>query len=163
MSESLADRVAARRQERVQKRSAKFVLTIPGFRDLLAVRYQTLTFEKRREIQLRHEGIGENADDEVAAAADLLINACVEVLEVTGKDDVGNPTFETVAAGWTPDLIRSTFGTEYVGNSTRQALIEALGSTEVMDHFGEYIQEADAILSDGEEAAQGEAQPSVEG
>lgn len=163
MSESLADRVAARREERVQKRSANFVLGIPGFRDMLAARYKPLEFEKKREIQLKHDGIGEDPADEVSASADLLINACVEVLEITGEDETGKPIYESLAPGWSPDLIRSTFRIPYPGNSTRQALVEALGSDDVMEHFGEYAKEADAILSEGEEAAVGEAQPSVEG
>lgn len=165
MSDSLAARVAARREERVAKRSAKFVLTVPGFRDLLAARYRPLDFEAKRKVQLRHEGIGEDAADEVAAGADLLINACEEVLEITGVGEDGQPTYESLSRGWSAPVVRDVFGLSDLpeGATVRQALILALGSDAVMTHFGEYAQEADRILLDGEDVAVGESRPSAEG
>lgn len=164
MTDSLAARVAARREQRVASRSAKFILPIPGYKDLLAARYKPLSFEQKRKIQLRHDGIGEDADDEVAASADLLINACVEVLEITGSTETGEPSYETISGGWSAGVIASTFGLDIAPQMTaRAALIMALGSDDVMEHFGQYAQAADAILADGEEAAQGEAKPSEEG
>lgn len=165
MSDSLAARVAARREERVAKRSAKFVLTVPGFRDMLAARYRPLDFEDKRKIQLRYDGIGEDGAAEVNAAADLLVNACEELLEITGRDESGAPTYERVGIGWHPGVVRETFGLDDMPERTsqREALILALGSDAVMTHFGEYAQQADSILLEGEEAAQGEARPSAEG
>lgn len=163
MSDSLASRVAARREQIIAGRSAKFVLPIPGYTGLLAARYRPLSYEVKRKIQLRHEKIGEDAADEVAASADLLINACVEVLEVTGSGPDGE-TYETISQGWSAQVIASTFALDLEPTTTaRTALIMALGSDDVMAHFGQYARASDQILAAAEEGAQGESEPSQEG
>lgn len=158
--ETLAGRVAARREQRVARLAARFVLPVPGFEDLLACRYRPLSFEEKRAIALRHDRVGEDAEQEVAAAADLLVTACVEVL--AAEDGAMTP----LSSGWTAALVRDMFGLgdeAPEGATVRQALIAALGSDGVMECFGAYHRRADEIVAAGEDAAVGESKPSVEG
>lgn len=155
--DSLQARVAARREQQIAARARSFLVPLPGFEDLLAARYHPLGFEIKRQIQIRHEQIGSDPADEVAASADILIAACDEVRDAE--------TGATLAAGWTAGVVRDVFGlTDLPESATvRQALIVALGADGVMAHFGGYHREANRILDASEEKALGESTPALAG
>ncbi len=170
MSGSLEDRVAARREERQRARASLLIIPVPGYKDLLAARYRVLQWEEKMDIVRRHKGLlnsedgplGGNTTDTVATAADMLIAACEEILEVSGKDDNGKPLYRSLGQRWTAPMILETFRLPLPPEATvRHALIVALGSEEIIDHFGDYTRECDAILAEGDAVAQGEAPASV--
>jgi hypothetical protein len=164
---SLAERVAARRRELARERTA--VLAIPGYEDMLAARYRMLDFHTLRKIAERNRGQDE-ADEEIANAADTLIHACVEILEVDTGDD-GERVYRSTGQRWTAKAARELFGAELPNEATaRDALLAAIPGAagegdglNVMVHFAAYDRE----LSRGNKALaqmiQGESEPSPEG
>lgn len=159
---SLEQRVAARRQQRVAKRSSKFILPVKGYEDLFGAQYRILSFEDRLAIATKHPGMEDDPVENVGASVDVLINACVDLLEVTGNDDAGDPVYQSLGKTWTSDSVAELFGTARQP-SVRQALIDAVGSDDLMDHVKHYRDKCDEILAEGDKAAEGESEPSVEG
>lgn len=164
--QSLRDYLAGRRQERQDKRTRRMVLPIVGYEQRLAGRYKILGFDEKRDIQHRHEKIGEAGDGQVLvnASADLIINSCEDLLEVTGVDEAGKPTYVSLGKRWMAPDVAELFGVEVTPQTTAiQALRLVLDPDQVMQHFGRIRAETEAILLEVEEESQGEAQPSVEG
>lgn len=160
MSESLQARVAARRQDLIARRSKGFTVPVPEFEGMLALHFRLLEFEEKRAIHMRHDGVGTDPGDEVAASADLLIAACDGVLEVHGDSEPSQ-----YAPGLSAQVVRDLFGLSDLPESltVRQALIAALGSDGVMALFGRYSQEVSSIRDEAEDAAEGESTPAVAG
>lgn len=162
MSASLADRVAAKRREVEARRQARFILPVPDYQELLAVKYRKLLWEERMDI-IERDG-GTDTAERVTAAADMLIAACEDLLEVDGTNGNGEPVYKPLGKRWSTPAIIEYFGIGLPENATvRHALREALGSDALMTHFAEYVREVGMIETEGEGAATGEASPSEEG
>lgn len=149
-TDSLAARIQQRRAALLDAKQ----VTVPvhGYRDLLAATYRQLTFEEKRRISLRHQGIGSNADDEVQAAADMLVTASEDLLARNGDD------YESLGCKWSPEAISRLFGLSIPdGVTARSALMLALTSDQIMEHFGAYIEAVRRLEQDAEAAAVGES------
>lgn len=162
--ESLQSLLAARRQVLEAQRAERMVLPIPGYEKLLAGRYRQLPFEEKAKIARRHEQIGEDGgeSDEIAAAADLLINACEDLLQVTGVGEDGKPQYTSLGKKWIPADIAELFGVE-AQPTARLTLMSVLDSDAIIQHLGDYHRASLAISAEGDEVVMGEAVPSGEG
>lgn len=175
MSEqSLQEYLAAKRSENQRKQSTRMTVPVPGYEERLAGRYKILDFETKRDIQQRHDNIGEQGDgvELVNASADLIVNACEDLLEIT---DPGDPeadppvkaSYQSLGKQWTAPDVAELFGAEITpgqgGTTAIQALKLVLTGEQIMTHFGRIRAESEAILAEAKAAAAGESQPSVEG
>lgn len=161
---SLSSRIAARRAERDRKRKELLTIPVNGYEDLFAAIYRRLPFEERGDVAKKHPGIGDDTTDEVGAAADTLINACQDVLEVVGKDEQGKPMYQSLGKRWTSSSIAELFELELAPKTTaRQAMLTAFDSDDLMDHFLEYVRQMGLIDAQDTEELPGESEPSVEG
>jgi hypothetical protein len=160
--ESLQTLLAARRQELESRRAEKMVLAVPGYEKLLAVRCVQLPFEEKARIARSHSGLEDNESEEVAAAADLLIRACEDLLQVTGVDEAGKATYESLGKKWTSDSISELFGVD-PQPTVRATLLSVLNSDQIVRMLADYHNQSEAINAEGDEVVQGEAVPSVEG
>jgi hypothetical protein len=161
---SLEDKIAQRRRDREQKRKTVLTIPIPGYEDLFAASYKRLTFEQKRTISYRHENVGSDATDEVGFAADLLQNACTDLLEVVGENPDGSKQYRSLGVKWITASIIKLFQIELPATATaRTALMAAFDSEDLMDHFGRYTRESNALDEDDQKELPGESVPSVEG
>lgn len=160
--ESLQALLAARRQELEAKRAERMVLPVPGYEKLLAGRYRQLPFEERAKIARAHGSIEDDVAEEVAAAADLLMRACEDLLQINGTGEDGKPVYASLGKTWTSDAISELFGVE-AQPSARQTLLTVLDSDQIISLVGAYHSASVAISAEGDEAVQGEAEPSAEG
>jgi hypothetical protein len=161
---SLSARVAQRRAERERKRSEILTIPVVGFEDLLAASYRRLSFEQKGGIVHRHDGIGSDTNVEIAAAADFLINACTDLLEVTGEDENGKPTYQSLGKRWTTASIANLFEMEFTLNtSVRTAMLAAFDHDDLNDHFLAYTRGVAALDKSDSEELPGESEPSEEG
>lgn len=164
MSESIADILAQRRAQLANKRAKEMTIPVPGYEDVLACRYRQLPAEEKLDIVHRHEGVGSDGANEIAAAADVLINACIELVKVTGKDDAGELQYEGLGYRWTADGVVALFKVELPENATaRQAIRAVLDGEDILTHLSDYHFARIKILNEGDELVQGESEPSVEG
>jgi hypothetical protein len=162
VSESLQQRVQAKRQQVIARRSQKFVLPLADYRDELAVRYKILTFEEKEPIFTRFEVDDQGVPlDKIGSSIDFLIAATEDLLEVTGKDENGNPQMTSLGQRWSTQFISDTFGVQ--ADTVREGIRQALGSDAVMEAFKEWTEQVTAIGKDADKAAEGEPEPSVEG
>ena len=165
--QSLKDYLAAKRAERAGKRATRMVIPVVGYEERFAGRYKILEFDEKRDIQSRHDSIGEVGNDGAAlvnASADFIINACVDLLEITGKDEAGKSTYQQLGKRWMAPDIADLFGVQITPQTTaREALKMVLDPDQIMEHFGAITTAADAIMAEVSVEGQGEAQPSVEG
>lgn len=161
---SLSERLTQIRKDRERKRGSIITIPVEGTDGLLAASYRRLSFEEKSDIAKRHDGIGTDGSDEVAAAADLLINACQDLLEVVGKDADGKPEYRSLGKRWTTTTISELFGIELPENATvRQAMRDAFDSEDLMDHMLTYIRLANDLTKDDSGELPGESKPSAEG
>ena len=162
---SLSDQIAARRRARAQKRSGLITIPVPGYEDLLHARYRRLDFEEKSQIAKQHEGLGDNPDEEVAAAADMLLRACEDLLQPDGVDERGKPAYVSLGKRWTGPTIVDIFQLDEMPENVtaRVALRAALGGEDLMDHFLAYMRQANDLDAADREDLPGESKPSVEG
>lgn len=147
---SLQERIAERHRRVREERTV--VLPVPGFSDLLAARYRPLPIQDRLRILRKHQNAGEDGDDLVAAAADVLINACEDLLEKNGSD------WKSLGKKWTSSAIGELFPVAISEDTTaREALTQALTSDQIVEHSGEYNDECDKIRAELEGATEGES------
>lgn len=160
MSElSLRDKLAAQRKRLEQAREVRLTIPVVGYRKLIAARYRVLTFEEKQTIVNRHQGAVDKPDETAPAAADMLINACEELMEVTGEG-----SYSGTGQRWTAAAIRDLFGADLPeGATARQALMSVLDSEQVLEHFGEYILTLKEMQDEVDGELLGESEPSVEG
>jgi hypothetical protein len=164
MSQSLAGTLGERRKELVEMRQKTLVLPVPGYEGLLFARYRPLPYEDLRRIQLRHEGIGKDPHVEVNAAADMLIEACEDLLVPVAGAPEGE--YESLGKTWTPAAVRELFEIDLAdGVTTRSAFKAAMAddSTRIMEHYGRFMIEAAALYEVVNEEMAGELPPSEEG
>lgn len=164
---SLKDKVAARRRQLEQTNT--ITLPIPGYEDLLAARYKPLGFEPTMKIVERNEKLG-TADQVVANAADSLVVACEEILEIVGEDDNG-PIYQSTGHKWTTNGVREIFDVDLPdGTTARDAILAAMpgpaGVGDAMNltlHYAAYTNAMGANNDTFRKALQGESAPSPEG
>lgn len=159
MDGTLRERLAFRRQENERARNRQIVVAVNGFEDCLAAQYRCLTFEEKTQIAMRHSAVGEDPAAQVAAACDLLINACQDVIEVTGGGEQ-----RPLGRRWSTDLVSELFGLSLPeGTTVRQAMLQAFDHEDLMDHFLAYTRAANARDLSDREQLPGESEPSQEG
>lgn len=158
MSQSLQEKIAARYQRIHEKRT--FVLPVPGYSDFLSARYRPLPIEDTLRIFARRQQampttvVEVEPDTLVANAADVLINACEELLEKNGDG-----TYHTLGKKWNTATIGELFPVviDEDNPSVRWALVDALTSDGVIDHFNAYEEEVTKIKQELERATEGES------
>lgn len=160
---SLAHRVAQRRKEREARRGTIVTVPVPGFEDLFAVNYRRLTLEERSEIVDRNDVLEGGAGSMTTGAADLLINACVDILEITGQDEAGEPIYLPLGKKWTPSVIAELFEEDTQGVTVRDALMQVLDSDDLTGHFAAYSKAVRALDEKATDETPGESGPSDEG
>jgi hypothetical protein len=160
---SLADQLRFSREQRRQRKDALITLVVPGTGGRLAASYRRLGYAEKTMIARRHPTVGEDPAAELAAAADLLINACQDLLEVC-DDATGERSYRSLGMRWTAPDINRLYGLALPDGATaREALLQALDDEDLMDHFGGYINRC-TVADDGErERLPGESTPSTEG
>lgn len=164
MSESLADILAQRRAQLVTRRAKTLTIPVPGYEDLIACHYRQLPAEEKLDIVHRHDGIGSDATNEIAAGADLLINACIELVQPTEKDASGEMQYEGLGHKWNAQGVAALFKVELPADATaRQAIRAVLDGEDILSHVGAYHIARMRVLNEGDEVVQGGAEPSVEG
>lgn len=157
---SLSHRIAERRRERERRRKEPIIIPVPGYSDLFAVRYRRLTGGEADEIIKKHDP----EVDGLAGPISMLITACEEILEVTGRDEAGKPTYEPLGRKWTPTAIRELFEADFQeGITTRLAMEQVLHENEISRHFKAYTDAVREQDKDDAEALPGESKPSGEG
>jgi hypothetical protein len=130
---SLASRVATRRAT-LQAQSTT-TLEVPGFEGILAATYRALSWKEMRSIGLRHERLSDEALQELYVAADTLILACEDVLEVL---DGGER--RSLGKRWGTALAQH-LGVELPENANPRTALFALFSrdTDVMTHYSSLV------------------------
>jgi hypothetical protein len=175
--QSLQDYLKAKREARARKRATRMVIAVTGYEDRFAARYKILEFDEKRDIQSRHDTIGEVGNDGSAlvnASADFILNACEDLMEITSKeitgtDAAGKPieklTCQSLGKQWIAPDIADLFGVTIAPGVTtaREALKLVLDPDQIMAHFGAITREAAAIMAEVSAEGQGEGQPSGEG
>ena len=157
---SLSQRVAQRRRAREERRGSTTVLSVPGYEDLLAVRYRRLDGAEMQAIVERPSFDG----DAQAGPLDMLITACVDLLEVAGRDENGARTYVPLGRRWTSQTVAELFELDLSPDTTvRSALREALDYKEISQHFAEYVQWVESLESEQAAETPGESGPSDEG
>ena len=165
---SLSDRVAARRKQREQKRSAILTIPVDGYEDLFAASYRRVTPTEKEQILDRFDldanGIPK---DRIGSSIDLLVKGCVDILEVTGKDADGKPVYRSLGKRWTSATIAELFQVdeEMVGDrpSVRETLRAALDAEDLLSHFNAYARATRDLTDEDEKELPGESEPSEEG
>jgi hypothetical protein len=156
MSSSLKERIAERHRRVHENRT--FDLPVPGYADMLGARYRPLPIEKTLEIYLRYQSgslapeTEVDANDIVAAAADMLVNACEELLEKNGDG-----SYHGMSTRWTTAAIADLFPLGEETDSVRDALMAAITTDGVMEHFNAYALEAAKVRKDLDGAVEGES------
>jgi hypothetical protein len=173
MSElSLRDYLKAQREDRIHRKAQRMTFPVPGYEQKLAAQYRILEFEEKRSIGARHDnaGTGNNdGKDLVELSADGLINACVDLLEITGHDEAGKPVYQSLGMTWMAPVIADLFagvqGVNVIPQQTTaiQALRMVLDGDQIMDHFEDVGRESKKILAEAAQETAGEPQPSAEG
>jgi hypothetical protein len=158
---SLAEQVAQRAKARAKQRQTILTIPIPGFEDLFAIQYRRLTFEEKSALVERHNVIDGDARERIESAADMLINACEDVVQVTGHDEHGKPSYRSLQTRLTSAFVGRLFGLEPVPSTARDALILALDSEDLVTHFGQYIRAVDELDRSEVEGLPGESRPSA--
>lgn len=145
---SLASRIAARRAK-LQANSDK-VFDVPGYEGILAARYRVLGWTEMRGIGKRHERMEDEALQELYVAADNLILACDDVLEVKpdGTRESLNLRWGTALA----DRLGVTVPENVPGSRERQALLAIIArDTWVITHYGEVAMWQESATEDVDE------------
>ena len=156
---SLSDILSRARREKREKKKSIITLVVPGTRGKLAASYRILEGDEKGEIASRFNEISKQ---HLQMAADLLITACVDLLEVTGKDDEGKPVMRSLGMTWYASSIARLFQIEE-HSTAREALLDAIDGEDLGKHFKAYVDECNLILTDEIENLPGESEPSVEG
>lgn len=166
---SVSSRIAQRARQRAEKRGGVLTVTVPGFEDLFAISYRRLTFEEKTDIAGRNEGLQDllaekpvDSHEMVISSADMLINACVDVLLVVGENEDGTKRYQSTGQRLTSSTIGSLFQLEPVPDTSRAALLQALDSEDLVDHFGRYMTAVNRLELETVESAEGESGPSVD-
>jgi hypothetical protein len=155
---SLAHRIAERRRERNALRAEPIVLPVPGYGDLFAVRYRRLDPSEAAAISEKHDP----RVDGLAGPIALLVNACEDILEVTGVDQAGKRVYEPLGRKWSVNTIAELFE-EDPSPTVRLAMEKVFDEREISRHFGAYTKAVAELDKDDTEALPGESKPSVEG
>ena len=158
---TLKERLAKRRRELEQ--NTTFELPVLGYEaDGLWARYRALGYAETRAIGLRIEGeTNDQASGERLTAAETLAEACVELLEITGTDDEGKPTFQSLGYRWTAQAAREFFDIDLPeGVVARDAITYIFPYPRdilMMKHFDDYISAAMGFLPEIEQILMGES------
>lgn len=167
---SLSDRLARARKARQERKQKPITLVVPGTDGQLAAQYKILDYEKKVEITGRH-GIDPsdlagsllgNGTVQVQSSADMLINACTDLLEVVGADENGDPKYQSLGLTWNAASIAKLFQVEQA-TTAREAILNALDHEDIVAHYGQYVRAAMEMLSEDPEKQPGESKPSAEG
>jgi hypothetical protein len=163
-AQSLRDYLRAQREDRVRRAGSKLIIPIPGYEERLAGRYRILTFDDKVAIANRHGGVELDPGD-TSMAADYIVNACEELLEVTGTGEDGQPTYQGLGMQWMADDIADLFGVAVTSQSHTavQALREALDSDQIVDHLAAIATGAAGIMAQVEKQSEGEPEPAAAG
>ena len=159
---SLQERAAARRQQLEQDHS--FVLPLPGYEDMFAVRYRALSYGEMWRISDKNGALPNSPETDMANFADLLINGCVEFLEV--KPD---GSYQSLGHKWGDAKgINESFGLGLPEGATARECVFAVfsgpqGGNRLALHAAAY--DAGLVQSTSEVAEEtvGESGPSEEG
>lgn len=151
---TLKERLAARREDLQHERDV--VLPIPGYEDMLAGRYRVLSYRELRRIGKRNQGLEGTEDGELILAADTLIEACSELLEV--KDD---GAYASTGQRWNANGVRELFGADLPeGATARDAIFHVFPptQTELMLHFNDYDEHLKQVVSEVDDKLVGESE-----
>lgn len=156
---SLQEYLAAQREEMARDRTE--VVPVPGYEKRLAARYRLIDAGKAEEIMDRPGSTLERA-------ADTLINSCIELLEIDGTDENGNPQYRSTGHRWTPAAVRELFGVELPENTTARAAVLAvfpppLGGYKLIQHFKEMDERLAQENGQADEELLGESEPATAG
>lgn len=153
------ERLAQRRRE--LESNANFEIAVPGYQDLWA-RYRVLGYEEIRGIGVRVE---EETDDSISrerlTAASTLAEACVELLELKGRDHANKPVFESTGCRWSATAARDFFEVDLpegvVARDAVMAIFPYPRDMLMMSHFEDYLAESMGYLPELEKVLQGES------
>lgn len=161
---SLAERAQRRHQELSHAPESTLVLPVPGYEDIMSVRYRPLTFRENWDIETRHTKPGETPSSEEALfiAADKLIVACKGLVEPDGVDETGSPKFKDTGYKWNRRAAVEVFGCTLPADATARASILAIfgpddGEESLIIHAGDYGVGRDALKSKVDRRVEGES------
>lgn len=163
-AQSLRDYLRTQREGRVARAASRMVIPIPGYERRLAGRYRILTFDDKAQIANRHGGAAFDPTDS-DVAADYIINACDELLEIVGHDDDGQPVCEPLGMHWIAEDVADLFGVPVspATHTAIQALREVLDSDQLVDHLAAIADRSRKIMAEVEKDSEGEPEPAVAG
>ncbi len=145
---SLRDRAAARREE--LQRQDTFKLPVEGWEDMLLAEYRGLGYTMLRKIGERHDQ--GTPEGELASFADTLINACVDIYEITPDGPVA------FGKRWSSSFVRDELGIDLPDSATaRQALEAVLPEDYLAMHFRAYDMKVGELLTKHDRAVVGES------
>ena len=151
---SLRERLAARRRELTEERT--FLLAVPGYEDLgLYARYKSLPYEALRAIVKRHERTMDTAAGELALACDVLIHACIELVEKRDDD-----SYQSLGFRWGPEAAKELFQIDLPeGATVRNAIQEIFAgrSMSLILHYREYDEQMGTTVAEVDDAQVGES------
>jgi hypothetical protein len=167
---SVEDRVAAARRGRETRLASTLVIPLPApYGQLIAAEYRILRETEKMQATRGHDVEEGDIEETVDAAADMLLRACEDVLDIINPGDPKAtppvpPSYQSRGHTWTPAAVGRLFGVDAPEGVTARIMFRmALDGDLILDHLTAYNKRVDAILDAGEEAAQGEAEPSAEG
>jgi hypothetical protein len=131
---SLADRARQRRESIRKQNTERF--TVPGYDGIIEAEYRLLDWKRIGKVQAAHDQLRRRDEDLAVlySAADLLIAANVDIVDLTGPDP------KSLGLTWGPALARELGVEDLPDNCTpRQALLAILVvDSRVIDHFRDY-------------------------
>ncbi len=167
---SFKERLAQRRKELAE--ATNFEIEVPGY-DGLWARYRVLGHEENRLIglgveervaEMGLEGNAAQATGERLTAAEVLAEACIELLEYKGRDKQHKPIYESTGYRWTWQAAQDLFGVDlpagvemkdvlgYIFPYPRDILM-VLMFNEYMERSMGYLPEVDGLMQGESPAA----------
>jgi len=140
---SLAARAQARREALLDQQTT--IIEVPGFEGILAMEYRAMSYGEGRKINQRHERQRDDATRELYVAADQLIAASVNALELDGTEAT------PLDLRWGAELAQR-LGIDVEGMTARQAMMACfVRDTFLTRHWADYIEWLSTATADVDE------------
>lgn len=152
---SLRDRIAQRERELAE--GLPIVIPIPGYEDLLAVRYHALDYRTMYKIEARHEKNPHPEEGALFAAADKLIQGCDSILEIE-SDGV----YKETGLKWGLQAARDLFGRSLPDETRARAALLAIFRDEMLlvEHAAAYQRASEKARTQIGRTLEGESEAS---